>query len=302
MRVDGFDVASQGEPGFLNARAIDLALGARFTREQRELETVLCVFEQVFGSDAIDHGRTLALLLRVSNALSRTPEGKKAKPSHTGIFPHMDLVSQLARHKDRPGFRAYKRTLVQIERELSQGGAFDAEVSLIAKQDTRSALRRFFTLESASEPDHSLFVTTQCDMRPIRIVAPFRRGVPLPYAVEIRLRTKIDFVATFRQGFVRETWHSSPLTVENRDRALQINRLGLPNVGFRHVVGGIPIWLNEGGRICGEAGDGMWPTVWAVHSAYQGFVFNVGPRVAKYISAAPELDRLLESWTDKQAA
>ena len=72
--------------------------------------------------------------------------------------------------------------------------------------------------------------------------------------------------------------------------------LKLPDVGWRHDSGGIPIVISEGGRIATSMSSGHGRVVWTVRSAYQGFLFNVGPRIAKYVKMAPAVEALLMEW------
>ncbi len=213
----------------------------------------------------------------------------------------MAVPAELRDHAAEPGIGAFSRTLRCIHGDLGKVASKVSSVELLRKDDQRSALRKFFALEKAADADHWLAVNAVVLEREVRILAPFRRGLSLPYSVEIALNAPLSVIATYRRGLIlRAEWIVEPDTLANRAKPKQLVALRLPEVGWRHDSGGIPIALAEGGRI-GVSAGGQRRVTWTVHSAYQGFLFNVGPRIVKYVQAAPRLEALLSEWLVEQA-
>src|SRR5262249_9840726 len=141
------------------------------------------------------------------------------------------------------------------EKDLGKVNSTVIGVELLAKQDQRSALRKFFALEKATDADHWLSVTAVVEGRDVRIQAPFRRGLHLPYSLEIALNCRPPVQASLRRSMVlRPKWVVEPDTVANRSKVAQLDALKLPDIGWRHDSGGIPIFLSEGGRISPQPG------------------------------------------------
>lgn len=206
------------------------------------------------------------------------------------------MGADLEGFRHEPGIRSYRRALKSIRRELERLSALGVAVDLLVKKDGRSALRRFFTLEKANEADHTLIVEAVVRDRRVRVVAPFRRGLTLPYALEIELRTPVDFVASLRRNALfASKWEFSPNLPRYYPNPAALLKLKLPDVGWRHDSGGIPILVSEGGRIAPST-QKDWPSAWTIYSAYQGFLFNVGPRLVKYLEAAPRVEALVTQW------
>ena len=208
----------------------------------------------------------------------------------------MSTPDALEKFRSEPGIRSYRRCLKKVIKELQKLNAVGITVDLLSKEDSRSALRRAFSLEKANDADHSLIVEGLVLDRLVRVTAPFRRGLALPYSVEIGLRSKVDFQVTLRRNILLASkWEFSPNLPKYFHRPAELATLKLPDVGWRHDSGGIPIGVPEGGRIAPSTRKDL-PSTWTVFSAYQGFLFNVGPRIAKYVEAAPRLDALLAGW------
>ena len=194
-----------------------------------------------------------------------------------------------------PGFRSYARVYRKVERELALLHAKPESAEILSKKDQRSALRKFFALEKATDADHWLAVNAQVGGRAIRFLGPFRRGLHLPYSLEIGLDVPASVTASLTRSLVlRPRWQVLPNLPENKSKAQELEALMLPAVGWRHESGGIPILLTEGGRIGNVVGERH--AAWTVFSAFQGFIFNVGPRIARYVEAAPRLEALLREW------
>jgi hypothetical protein len=207
----------------------------------------------------------------------------------------------LAQYEGVPGFRTYARVFGQIEKELGRCQARVEKVEIIGSRDPRSALRRFFTLEKADQADWWLSVEAS-GPRPIKIVAPFRRGLTLPYTLEIGLSCRVPFAGGLRRNMLLSArWDLQPATHESRGLAGQLDALKLPSINWRHDSGGIPIVLNEASRLS-MTRDPAWPGGRVIVSGYQGFLFNLGPRIAKYVAFAPKLESLFTSWTPRPAA
>jgi hypothetical protein len=202
----------------------------------------------------------------------------------------------LAPYRGTPGFRSYARAFRKAQRELSRCGATLGKVELLVNRDSRSALRRFFTLEKADQADHWLSIEATVDKRPLKLVAPFRRGLTLPYSLEIGLATRVGFTGVLRRNMVLVArWDMLPATLESRDLGAQLDKLGMPSINWRHDSGGLPIVVKEASRLA-TSPDPAWPMSWVIVSGYQGFLFNVGPRIAKYVAFLPKLEELLAHW------
>jgi hypothetical protein len=208
----------------------------------------------------------------------------------------MALPAELTRYAREPGIRTYARILKVIQKDLAKLASQVISVEVLAKADQRSGFRKFFALEKATDADHWLAVNAVVLQHEVRILAPFRRGLPLPYSVEISLSAPLGVTASYRKGLVRRPeWVVEPAIEEHRGKAKELAELALPDVGWRHDSGGIPILLSEGGKLGMSVGATRRAT-WTVTSAYQGFLFGVGPRVGKYVRAVDRLEALLQRW------
>ena len=211
----------------------------------------------------------------------------------------MRLAPLLKSYEGTPGIRTYAKVFAKIEKELGRSGAELTRVEILGERDARSALRRLFALEKADQADHWLSVEARSEGRPIKVVAPFRRGLTLPYTLEIGLSSRVSFSGALRRNMVlKARWEMLPLTHESRDLAAQLDKLGLPKTNWTHESGGIPVPIKEASRLV-PTHDPAWPMSWTVVSGYQGFVFNIGPRLHKYLAFAPRLEALLAFWKPK---
>ncbi len=209
----------------------------------------------------------------------------------------MALPEPLKRYQGEPGLRTYAKIYRMVEKEYVKLGAKVVTSELLSKKDDRSALRRFFALEKADDADHWLSIDTLIDGRLLRLTAPFRRGLTLPYSLEIRLRPRIDFSASYRKNLLRAPqWEFSPLSPRFKGRHAELEALKIPKVGWRHDSSGLPVLISEGMKLAPAPVDPNGPTAFTVISAYQGFLFNVGPRVTRYVEAVPRLEALLDKW------
>jgi len=91
-------------------------------------------------------------------------------------------------------------------------------------------------------------------------------------------------------------WETLPACPESRLLAADLDRFKWPSIGWRHDSGGIPILLSEGAKLDNMPANKGWPGLWTLHSAYQGFLFGVGPRIAKYLEAVSRVERFLRTW------
>ncbi|MGI5864087.1 MAG: hypothetical protein ACOX6T_18800 [Myxococcales bacterium] len=208
----------------------------------------------------------------------------------------MPLPPLLQSYEGTPGIPAYARVFKKVAKELSRGHAELARVEILGTVDARSALRRFFTLEKADQADHWLVVEANAGGRPIKVVAPFRRSLTLPYTLDIGLASRLGFSGSLRRNMVLQArWEMRPETAESRHLATQLNALRLPSINWRHDSGGLPIPIKEASRLT-PTQDPSWPLTWTVVSGFQGFLINVGPRIQKYLAFAPKLEQFLAAW------
>ncbi|HCF62180.1 MAG TPA: hypothetical protein DFS52_29840 [Myxococcales bacterium] len=208
----------------------------------------------------------------------------------------MTLPALLQSYEGTPGIRVYAKVFKKITKELSRCHAEPTRVEILGARDARSALRRFFTLEKADQADHWLIVEARPGERPIKVVAPFRRSLTLPYTLEIGLASRLGFAGSLQRNVVLQArWEMRPETAESRNLATQLDAFGLPSINWRHDSGGLPIPVKEASRLT-PTQDPAWPVTWTVVSGFQGFLFNVGPRVQKYVSFAPKLEGFLAAW------
>lgn len=215
----------------------------------------------------------------------------------------MSLPEALKPHQGSPGLRSYARVLRCIEKEIARLTGAVLRVELASKADARSGLRRFLSLERADEADHWLVIDANCVGRPLRVVAPFRRGLTLPYSLEIGLKADLNCAGVLRGAILQKPrWEMTPSTAASRELAATLNQYPFPKSAWRHESGGIPILLKEGGRLAPAPGRREWPSTWTVISGFQGFVINVGPRLVKYVQAAPALESFLAGWSPRTAA
>jgi hypothetical protein len=208
------------------------------------------------------------------------------------------LPSPLQAYAKAPGIRAHARTFRQLEKELARIGASLPKFELVEKMARRTGLRGLFTLERADAADWWLVVECQVETRPLRVIAPFRRGLTLPYSLEMGLKARLEFSGSQRRNLLlKARWEMLPATAASRELGSRLDQLTfLPKIRWRHDSGGIPILLKEGARLAPAPTNETWPSTWTVFSGAQGFIFNVGPRIAKYVAAAHPLELFLEQW------
>ena len=187
--------------------------------------------------------------------------------------------------------KKFSKVLVELEKDLAEVGCRDFEVELREKEQSGSAIKRFFTLEGSGEADQWLIVQAAVDGRKIAATIPMRRGVSLPYSVEIQLNAPVGWAATYQQAFAGKKWVLEP---ENKNIAKGLKQIKLPDLNWVHASGGLKHKLAIGFTICGDE-DEPTKSIWIIHSGYQGFLVGVGPKVAKYIQAAPSLEQFLST-------
>ena len=205
----------------------------------------------------------------------------------------MALHSRLAQYASEEYISRFNDILKMIELdELNKLQCREWEVGLIRVGKT-TLWERFCTLSNVgSQTEQIMFIRGRVTDIQFNILIPMALGYLQPYTLDIRLRAPIDGAAKCRRGFLWKKWELSP---GNPDRLKQLKRLGLPAVNFDHSWGGYKYRLSVGHQIIADEKD-VGFSRWIVNSGYQGFVFGVGPRVAKYVQAAPRLESLLNEW------
>ncbi len=184
--------------------------------------------------------------------------------------------------------RAYRL----VARELRSSNASDLAVTVRSNPDA-SILKDLFSFRLGYDANQWLIASGIACGFPFCLTLPFRNGVTLPYALEIRLNSKAAVSANLGAWLTnRGRWFTEPL---NRVSARRLGALRLPGVRWVHASGGLKHTLKCGGWIL-PPDDQVDVNRWIVYSAYQGFLVRVRPRVIKYLEAANRLQALLASW------
>ena len=181
-----------------------------------------------------------------------------------------------------------------MERDLSTVNCADLNVELL-RVSKISDRERFLTLSDGYRVEQLMTVSGQACGATFTVIIPMTVGLLLPYKIVIPFNAPIEQCAELRRGFLWPSWELSP---QNESRIKQLRQLQLPGVNFRHSWGGYKYLLRVGHEIASSK-DNPSRSNWTVHSGYQGFVFGVGPRVAKYVKAASRLEPLLKEWSEQ---
>lgn len=201
---------------------------------------------------------------------------------HLRLEPFRD-VNYIARIN-----RAFKPVAREIE-----GFGFPIDAVEVQSNLDASPLHNLFTFRLNYDANQWLMASGMAFELPYLLTLPFRNGVSLPYSLQIVLKSRASVRATLDSWFTsRGRWFTDPIS---REASQRLRALRLPGVGWVHASGGLKHTLSCGGQILPPDDD--CPTNrWIVFSAYQGFLFGVRPRVAKYLKAAVDLQTLLQAW------
>jgi len=209
----------------------------------------------------------------------------------------MALHPKLERYKSEKYIKRFSKTLKAVDRELQAVGRAEWVVEILMYEDPYmwKHIIPFIPLDDIEKT--VMIVQGTVGGRPFTFENPMALGLLLPYTLRITLDTKVDARYMFRRSGFGGIWSSEPGRPEH---IAAIERLSLPTVRFRHSWGGGVSMIHLGHEILPDDSNPSHVS-WVIRSGYQGFVFNVGPRVAKYIQAAPGLEEVLRK-SDKGAA
>lgn len=207
----------------------------------------------------------------------------------------MALHEKLTSYSQEDHIHRFNKVLRCIEKDLARIDCRDWTVEVLRLSKT-SFWERFFTLSDVgSNIEQVMLVRGRVNRIDFSVVVPMALGLLQPYTIDIVFNTPINCIAQCRRFIFWSKWY---LTPEDPARLQQLRSLGIPSVNLDHSWGGYKTSLQIGHEIIA---DGASKSRWVVHSGFQGFVFGVGPRVAKYVCVAPKVEALLKAWASGPA-
>lgn len=209
----------------------------------------------------------------------------------------MALNRKLQSFPGIPKIKVFSKLLDKIEADLRELNIVDLHAEILEKKKEGSALKRFlsFRVTDMWDPDQIMVVSGTAMSRPFMVIIPLRKGGTLPYFVEIDLNASPGETLEFRKGFAGGKW---VLEQDNKKKRDRLSRLKLPGIGWTHARTGMKFDILTAHQIIPDEDNGS-TSMWIIHSGYQGFLFNVGPKVSKYLKAARDVEYFLNSWAEK---
>ncbi|MHC4201231.1 MAG: hypothetical protein ACYSU0_14675 [Planctomycetota bacterium] len=187
--------------------------------------------------------------------------------------------------------RRFNWVLKKVLKDLRPAKPVEWDVEVLRIKET-SIWRRLYTTDSAGEVEQVIVVKGNGGGTRFTFANPMALGILHPYTLIIDLQAPAIGAYSMRRGLLGlgAKWHC-----ESGEAAhlASIKALRLPGVNFNHSWGGWNFEVPVGMEIAPSEDDPS-VTSWTIRSGYQGFLFGVGPRLAKYIREAPRLESLLK--------
>jgi hypothetical protein len=193
-----------------------------------------------------------------------------------------------------PRINQFSKLLDKIETDIKELSIPDFSVEILQEEKKGSALKRFlsFQMTDYREPDQIMVVSGRALSKSFTIVIPLRTGGTLPYFVEIDLDTTPGQKIEFKKAFVGGKWK---IEEKNKGKIEQLKKLKLPDINWTHARADLKFKIMTAHQIIPNS-ENLSKSKWIIHSGYQGFLFGVGPKAAKYIKYAQEVENFLNIW------
>ena len=174
---------------------------------------------------------------------------------------------------------------------MEKAGCADFVVDVVARPPD-SFFKTFFSSPMSAEPDQVMVVTSTSGGFLFSVTLPMTMGILGPYSIEILLDRSVDVRAVCHRALIGYRWECFP---EDPQKLEDVKALNLPGVTRDHSWGGYTSTVSMA-HVIESVPEEAGKTHWVIWSGFQGFLLGVGPRVAKYLEAAPRLDDLLKRW------
>lgn len=206
----------------------------------------------------------------------------------------MALNRKLQAFSSTPRIKLFSKLLDKIEADLKELACVDLNVDILQEEKKGSAIKRFlsFQLSDIREPDQMMAVTGTALSRAFSVMIPFKKGGTLPYFLEVELNASPGEKLEFKKAFVGGKW---VLEQKNKEKLARLNNLKLPDINWTHARGDFKFKIVIAHQIIPDE-ENPSKSTWIIHSGYQGFLVNVGPKVAKYIKASQDVESFLNAW------
>jgi hypothetical protein len=182
--------------------------------------------------------------------------------------------------------RRFNSVVKMIDRDLRSVSGVHWDIEIAHVQDT-SIWKRLYTTAAASDVEAVLTIRGRALEREFVFANSIGLGILHPYVLQIQLAAPFKGAFIMRRGALglRAKWDCEP---EFRQHLESLKGLRLPSVNFNHSWGHYKCEIPVGHQIA-QSPESPDSIAWTISSGYQGF-WRRGPRLAKYLEAAPRLE------------
>ena len=201
----------------------------------------------------------------------------------------MSLHRKLEELADNRAVRIFKKPFTMLVGQLESLGCEEWGVRL--EIEAEDPPWRKYVSDKEPKITHTLIVEGKHDGRVFSVQFPAQGQFLIPYTVAVVLNTRFEGTAVYRKALVGKKWEWE----RHPERIEELKAIPLPKINPNHNWGGYRFPLKQL-MLLQPVPEEQDKTLWISFSGFEGFVVGVGPRLPKFLRAAPAIESALSEF------